>query len=131
MAGSATKVLRDAVFVALDADGTLSAAGIYQGQAPERSSPPYVVIQSTTEVPANHFSKVGRNSIVTIDVWSDKVRAAEAYTLEDLVDAAMDSGTLTVTGYTHIDTSFEDSFDVPDENYTRSVRRYLVMLQEA
>mgnify|MGYP001301197254 CR=1 FL=1 len=100
-----------AIYDVLVADEDLSemVVGVFDGEAPEGTPRPYILIGDAFEVPDNAHGVFGRQTVTTLHVWSDYRGWREATAIVDRVCALLDHQPLTIPGHQHIVTRFEFS----------------------
>lgn len=62
---------------------------VYDGEAAQDATAPYIVLGSNTEVPAHTFGRKGWGDTLTIHVWSSYPGRKEALEVLELIDAAL------------------------------------------
>lgn len=80
---------------------------VYDGDAPEGSPLPYVLVGESIETPDNAHGAFGRQTVTTLHVWSSYHGFAEANAVAYVLQELLDEQPLTVTGARHVSTRFE------------------------
>lgn len=128
----------DTALATLLSDATLTAdgcTGAFHGIAPEGQAFPYLVFQ---EMAAPRAYTMGGRKIVqavyaikAMDQGDDQARAT---TLRDRVDALLTGQSLAVSGWTHMRSEMEETFDLPDrvsgETYQQIGGRFRIWLTQ-
>jgi hypothetical protein len=98
-----------AIYDVLVADEDLSdmVVGVFDGEAPEGTPRPYILIGDALEVPDNAHGVFGRQTVTTLHVWSDYRGWREANRIADAVIGLLDHRPLVVPGWRHVVTRFE------------------------
>lgn len=118
-ARSALADIQRAIYGVLSGDATLGVlvSGVYD-DVPEDAAFPYVVLGESMETPRNSHSSFGRETVVTLHVWSKQAGFTEANAvLEELV-ALLDHQPLSIVNHHHISTRFEYSQTLRDPDPT-------------
>lgn len=76
-------------------------------RVPERQPFPYIRIGSATETPDNAHGQFGRETVQSVDIWSDYRGFAEADLAANRVQALLDHKPLVVPGREHVSTRYE------------------------
>ncbi|MFD9064184.1 DUF3168 domain-containing protein [Kitasatospora purpeofusca] len=100
--------LQAAVHALLTGDAELSGqiTGVHD-YVPEGTAYPYVVIGEAIETPNNRHRGLGRQTVLTLHVWSQYRGYGEALAIGARVMALLDHQPLTITGLTHVSTRYE------------------------
>ncbi len=134
MAGSLLLELQKAVYSKLSGDAALMAkvTGVFDS-VPDSQAFPYITIGEATEVPFSAFSSVGKESTLTLHIWSRYSGFKEALDVLKRVNELLDGATLTITGYALVDMSLEMSETLRDpDGVTRHVAaRFRCLAREA
>ncbi|MFE2017596.1 DUF3168 domain-containing protein [Streptomyces sp. NPDC059499] len=108
-------------------------SGVYD-YLPETTPFPYVVVGEATETPDNAHDRYGRQTTVTLHVWSQYHGYAQAHQIADRVTALLDHQPLTVIGLTHIVTRYEFSQTLTDPETPGNIRhvvlRYRIITEQ-
>ena len=98
-----------AIFAKLTADAMLSTmlVGVFDGDAPEGTAFPYVLIGDAIETPDNAHGAFGRQTVQTLHVWSEYRGFAEASSIAYRLQELLDEQPLDITGHRHVATRFE------------------------
>jgi hypothetical protein len=128
MSGSPAWLLQQAVFTRLNDDATLTStlgAAVYDN-VPDGSPFPYVAIGDITEAPNDTMGTTGRDSTVTIHVWSQAAGFKETKQILDRVDALLDRWAPTLAGWNASDMGqeFIETMRDPDGITRHGVSRY-------
>jgi hypothetical protein len=114
-----------AVYSALTGSGTLVATlggpHVYDGEAPEGSARPYILIGESLETPDNAHGAFGRQTVMTLHVWSDYQGFTEANAIAYQVQELLDEQPLNIVGARHVLTRFEFAQTLTDPD-DRSLR---------
>lgn len=87
--------------------GLLGGPNVYDGTAPESAPRPYVIIGESIETPDNAHGAFGRQTVMTINVWSDYQGFAEANAIVYVLQQLLDEQPLDIAGHRHVATRFE------------------------
>jgi len=100
--------VQGAVYAVLTGDAVLRGmvSGVYD-EVPERAAPPYIRIGEAYEIPDNAHGVLGRQTIVTVHIWSRQRGFSEATAIADRVSAVLDHQPLSVPGRHHVATRYE------------------------
>lgn len=114
---SAVLAVQRAIFGTLTGDPELMArvSGVFD-EVPEDAEFPYVVIGEATSTPRNTLTGHGRETVVTLHVWSRYQGFTEALEIADRITGLLDHQPLEVPGHTHIATRFEFSETLRDSD---------------
>ncbi|WP_238698072.1 DUF3168 domain-containing protein [Streptomyces sp. E5N91] len=124
-----------ALYSALSEDATLTAliTGVYDF-VPEPSPFPYIAIGEATEVPDNAHGRFGRQTVVTLHVWTRARGHTVGLAIGARVTALLDHQPLTVEGQHHVVTRFEFSQTLTDPEPPGDIRhlvlRYRVVTEQ-
>lgn len=107
--------IQDAVYGVLSGDATLGAliSGVFD-EVPEGTPYPYVTLGEALEQPDNAHDRFGRQSVLTLHVWSLHRGFSEANAIASRVVALLDHNPLTVVGRHHVVTRYEFSQSLRD-----------------
>ena len=107
--------------------------GVFDG-VPEPDAYPYVVIGEATEVPDNRHGGFGRQTVVTLHVWSQYEGYSQALRIGARVTALLDHQPLVIEGLDWIATRFEFSQTLTDPeppgNIRHLVLRYRIVTEQ-
>ncbi|MGI5443392.1 DUF3168 domain-containing protein [Streptomyces shenzhenensis] len=135
-APAAMMPVQAAVYGRLTGDGTLMAmlAGGVLDFAPEDTPYAYVVIGEATEVPDNRHGGFGRQTVITLHVWTQAEGHAQGLRIGARVTALLDHQPLTIDGLDHIVTRFEFSQTLTDPEPPGDIRhlvlRYRIVTEQ-
>lgn len=105
------------MYSALSGDGALTTAlggsYIYNRAAPQGQARPYVIFQHTGGGHLNINPSDLQGHLYLVKAVSDEIK--EAGEIDDLVKAVLHKGTLTVSGYTNIDTRREQEVGIVEQ----------------
>ncbi|WP_030744450.1 DUF3168 domain-containing protein [Streptomyces sp. NRRL F-5135] len=124
-----------AVYGKLTGDAPLMAAisGVYD-YTPEDIPYPFVVIGEAIETPDNRHGGFGRQTVITLHVWSRYRGYAQALAIGARITALLDHQPLTIAGQAHIVTRFEFSQTLTDPEPPGDIRhlvlRYRVLTEQ-
>lgn len=124
-----------AVLQRLKTDSALSAliTGVYD-YLPEETPFPYVMVGEATDTADNSHDRFGRQTVVTLHVWSQYRGYAQALRIADRVTALLDHQPLTIVGLAHVVTRFEFSQTLTDPEPPGTIRhvvlRYRVVTEQ-
>ncbi|MGX1512237.1 DUF3168 domain-containing protein [Streptomyces collinus] len=127
--------VQSAVYARLRDDATLAGlvAGVYD-YVPEDVTYPYIVIGEATETPDNRHGGFGRQTVVTLHVWSRYQGYTQALRIGARVTALLDHQPLTLPGLDWIATRFEFSQTLTDPEPPGDIRhlvlRYRVVTEQ-
>ncbi|WP_259471963.1 DUF3168 domain-containing protein [Streptomyces shenzhenensis] len=127
--------VQSAIYARLKGDTALMGmiSGVYD-YVPEDVAYPFVVIGEATEVPDNRHGGFGRETVVTLHVWSRYQGYAQALRIGARVTALLDHQPLTIEGLDHIVTRFEFSQTLTDPEPPGDIRhlvlRYRVVTEQ-
>lgn len=125
--------IKAAIITLLRADGTLAAlvSGVYD-EVPQGTAYPYIAVGSMTEVRFNAFGKAGKDTTVTLHVWSQNAGFKEALAITDRVNVLLDNTALSVSGFNLVLCEHENTNTIIDpDGKTRQVAiGYRVIVQE-
>ncbi|MET9396281.1 DUF3168 domain-containing protein [Kitasatospora sp. NPDC002965] len=97
-----------AVYAALTADEQLLAlaSGVYD-YVPEGTAYPYVVIGEAIETPDNRLGGFGRQTVLTLHIWSQYRGHHQGQAVGARVMAVLDHQPLAIDGLDHVSTHYE------------------------
>ncbi|MFE2106637.1 DUF3168 domain-containing protein [Kitasatospora sp. NPDC059463] len=100
--------LQAAVYTQLTTDAELRAmvTGVYD-YVPEGTAYPYVVIGEAIETPDNRHHGFGRQTVLTLHIWSQYRGYSEALAIGARAMAVLDHQPLTISGLHHVSTRYE------------------------
>lgn len=93
---------------------------------PEEDVYPFVVIGEATETPDNRHGGFGRQTVVTLHVWSQYRGYAQGLAIAAKVTALLDHQPLTIVGLSHIATRFEYSQTLTDPEPPGNIRHVVL-----
>jgi hypothetical protein len=116
-----------AVYGALTADAELKAqvSGVFD-YVPEDQAYPYVVIGESVETPDNRHGAFGRQTVLTLHVWSQYRGYSEALAIGARVMAVLDHQPLTVPGLHHVSTKYEMAMTLTDPEPPGDIRHLVL-----
>ncbi|MFD5724655.1 DUF3168 domain-containing protein [Streptomyces sp. NPDC058368] len=107
--------------------------GLYD-YVPENVAYPFVVTGESIETPDNRLSSYGRQTVVTLHVWSQYRGYAQALRIGARITALLDHQPLTVPGLAHVATRYEFGQTLTDPeppgNIRHLVLRYRVLTEQ-
>lgn len=124
-----------AVLQRLKTDPTLGAlvSGVFD-YLPETTPFPYVMVGEATQIPRNAHDAFGRETVVTLHVWSQHRGYAPALQIADRITTLLDHQPLTVVGLHHVVTRYEFSQTLTDPEPPGTIRhvvlRYRVVTEQ-
>lgn len=102
---------------------------------PETAAYPFIVIGEAIETPDNRHGGFGRQTVVTLHVWTQHRGHSKGLAIAAKVTALLDHQPLTITGLDHIVTRFEFSQTLTDPEPPGDIRhvvlRYRVVTEQA
>lgn len=112
-----------AVYARLTGDATLLAliTGVYDF-VPESVEFDYVVIGEATEIPDNRHGGFGRETTITLHVWSRYRGHSRGQRIAARITALLDHQPLTIDGLHHVSTRFEFSQTLTDPEPPGDIR---------
>jgi hypothetical protein len=102
IADSPAEAIQVAVFARLSADAPLAALGATVVDDTDGATYPYVSIGEGTETADNAHDRFGRDSTITMHVWSSEKGFQQANRITNRIVQLMDHQPLTVEGHTVI-----------------------------
>ncbi|MFD6421707.1 DUF3168 domain-containing protein [Streptomyces sp. NPDC060198] len=127
--------IQRAVYAVLTGDEPLGAliAGVYD-YLPETADYPFVVIGEAIETPDNSHDRYGRQTVITLHVWTQARGHTEGLTVAARVTALLDHRPLVLDGLDHVSTRHEYSQTLTDPeppgNIRHVVLRYRVITEQ-
>ncbi|GHI91274.1 DUF3168 domain-containing protein [Streptomyces olivaceus] len=127
--------VQSAVYARLKADTALMAVirGVYD-YVPEDVAYPFVVIGEALETPDNRHGGFGRQTVITLHVWSRYQGYAQVLRIGARVTALLDHQPLTLPGLDWIATRFEFSQTLTDPEPPGDIRhlvlRYRIVTEQ-
>lgn len=127
--------IQQALYAALTADTMLMSliTGVYD-YVPEDVVFPYVAIGEATEIPDNRHGGFGRQTTVTLHVWTRHRGHSKGLAIGSRVTALLDHQPLAITGAAWVATRFEFSQTLTDPEPPGDVRhlvlRYRVITEQ-
>ncbi|MFJ3705029.1 MULTISPECIES: DUF3168 domain-containing protein [unclassified Streptomyces] len=127
--------IQRAIFAVLTADEVLTdAIAAVHDYLPEQAAYPFVVIGEAIETPDNSHDRYGRQTVVTLHVWTQARGHTEGLTIAKRVTALLDHQPLTIEGLDHVVTRHEFSQTLTDPeppgNIRHVVLRYRVVTEQ-
>ncbi|KIX79116.1 hypothetical protein SF23_02570 [Streptomyces sp. MBRL 10] len=115
--------VQQAVYTRLTGDPALAAliTGVYD-HVPEDVVFDYVTIGEATEIPDNRHGGFGRQTTITLHVWSRYRGHARGLQIAARVTALLDHQPLTIVGLHHVSTRFEFSQTLTDPEPPGDIR---------
>ncbi|MEV4672166.1 DUF3168 domain-containing protein [Actinomadura sp. NPDC049382] len=107
--------IQEAVYDVLTGDATLT--GLIEGvfdEIPEGTPYPYVVIGEALEQPDNSHDRFGRQTVLTLHVWTDYRGFSKATEITSRLVSLLDHQPLTIPGHHHVSTRYEFSQTLRD-----------------
>lgn len=123
IADSPIDEIQTAVYGVLSGDATLGGmvTGVFD-EVPEGTAFPYVTLGEDLEQPANSHDRFGRETVLTLHVWTRSRGSIEAKRIASRVIALLDHQPLTIVGHHHVATRYEFSQTLRDpEPHVRHV----------
>lgn len=119
--------VQSAVYARLKNDATLTSMirGVYDF-VPEDEAYPFVVIGEAIETPDNRHGGFGRETVITLHVWSRYQGYAQALRIGARVTALLDHQPLAIEGSDHIATRFEFSQTLTDPEPPGDIRHLVL-----
>ncbi|MGW2591954.1 DUF3168 domain-containing protein [Streptomyces sp. NPDC001515] len=127
--------LQRAVLDVLRGDSALTAAvsGVYD-YVPEAAAYPFVVVGESLETPGNAHDRYGRETVMTLHVWTQHRGHSQGLTIAARITALLDHQPLTVPGLAHVVTRYEFSQTLTDPEPPGDIRhvvlRYRVVTEQ-
>ena len=127
--------VQGAIITKLRADVPLTVvvASVYD-YLPQNVPYPFVVVGEAVETPDNRHGGFGRQTVVTLHVWSQYRGYAQALGIGARITELLDHQPLTVPGLVHIATRFEFSQTLTDPEPPGDIRhlvlRYRVVTEQ-
>lgn len=135
-APAAMMPVQAAVYGRLTSDSELMAllAGGVLDYVPENTPYAYVVLGEATETPDNRHGGFGRETVITLHVWTQAEGYGQGLRIGGKVTALLDHQPLTIEGLDHIVTRFEFSQTLTDPEPPGDIRhlvlRYRVVTEQ-
>jgi hypothetical protein len=126
--------VQTAIQTRLSGDATLMGLVTRVGDnIPDGQKFPYVVIGEETESADNTHTDKGRDSTLTLHVWSRALGFKEAKTIASRIDDLLDEHALVVTGWrvVRLSLEFTNALRDPDGITRHLVLQYRIETQEA
>ncbi|WP_327376199.1 DUF3168 domain-containing protein [Streptomyces sp. NBC_01216] len=127
--------VQQAVYSTLTGNAPLMAliSGVYD-YVPESADYPFVVIGEAIETPDNAHGRFGRETVITLHVWSQHRGHSQGLSIAAAVTALLDHQPLTITGLDHIVTRYEFSQTLTDPEPPGDIRhvvlRYRIVTEQ-
>jgi hypothetical protein len=124
-----------AVYRALVADEDLMAlvAGVFDG-VPEGTDYDYVDLGEVIDSPRNSHDRHGRESVLTLHIWTRYRGFAAAHRIGARVMAGLDHQPLDIEGLVHVSTRYEQGFTMTDPappgDIRHLVQRYRITTEQ-
>ncbi|MER6603912.1 DUF3168 domain-containing protein [Streptomyces parvus] len=117
------KAIRDVLY----ADSTLTAmvSAVYD-YLPPTATYPYVVLGEAMDTPANAHDRFGRNTVITLHVWSQYRGYAQALDITGRLVELLDHQPLDIVGLDHVVTRYEFSQTLTDPEPPGDIRHAVV-----
>ena len=93
-------------------------SGVYDGQAPQGTSMPYVVVGEATERDASAMAERGFSDTITLHVWSAYPGRKEALEIVGMIDLAL-RDPLSLEGHTEADLRLDFATTLVEEDGVR------------
>lgn len=135
-AETAMMPVQAAVYATLTGDATLMAmlAGGVLDFVPEDTPYAYVVLGEAIETPDNRHGGFGRETVITLHVWTRAEGHGPGLRIAERVTELLDHQPLAITGLSHIVTRFEFSQTLTDPEPPGTIRhvvlRYRVVTEQ-
>lgn len=108
-----------ALYAVLTGDATLASmvTGVFDGEAPEGTACPYIIVGEAIETPDNAHGAFGRQTLQTLHVWSEYAGFAEVNAIVGVITELLDHQPLAIVGARHVSTEFEfaQTLEDPDK----------------
>jgi hypothetical protein len=127
--------VQQAIYTLLTGNAALmdTISGVFD-YPPEDDVYPYVTIGEAIETPDNSHDRFGRETVITLHVWSQYRGFAQALAIGAKITALLDHQPLTITGLDHIVTRHEFSQTLTDPEPPGDIRhvvlRYRVVTEQ-
>lgn len=123
--------IQTAIFNKLKADNTLMSMikGVFD-DVDEDQGFPYVVIGEATENPFNTFGKNGKESTITIHIWSDYKGFKEALDILKQLNSLLDDANFTMSDHNLVLIQYDNAQTIRDEDLRHVPVTYRVIVQE-
>ncbi|MGM1079701.1 DUF3168 domain-containing protein [Streptomyces sp. H28] len=127
--------VQSAVYARLKGDAALMGmiSGVYD-YVPETAAYPFVVIGEALETPDNRHGGFGRQTVITLHVWSRYQGYAQVLRIGARVTELLDHQPLTIPGLSWIATRFEFSQTLTDPEPPGDIRhlvlRYRIVTEQ-
>lgn len=132
------KALLDGIYAKLAANANLTGqvgTRIYVEEAPEVTTYPYITFHLISLIKDKTFAKSGvYRARIQFDIWSKPTNRGytESDTIRGYLDTAIDEVALTITGHTHIGTTFYGGMGPQqEEDVWHQILEYLVWYETA
>lgn len=127
--------VQEAVYAKLTGSASLMGmvSGVFDGRAPEGTAFPYILLGEAIETPDDAHGLFGRQTLVTLHVWSDYPGFAETAAIVGAVQELLDQQILDIAGVRHVSTRFEYAqtlVDPEDPRLRHAVVRFRVTTSE-
>lgn len=127
--------IQRAIYGRLTGDSGLmsTVTGVFD-YVPEADVYPFVVLGEATEIPDNRHGGYGRQTVVTLHVWTKYRGHSKGLAIAARITALLDHQPLTIAGLAHIVTRFEFSQTLTDPEPPGDIRhvvlRYRVVTEQ-
>ena len=125
--------LQTAMYQRMVADDTLMGmvSGVFD-DVPEGQAKPYVVIGEAIETPRNNHGQFGRETVVTLHIWSEHAGFSEALNIQNTTVELFDHQPLSVDGQHVVSVRYEFSQPLrdPDPHIRHGVIRFRVTTEQ-
>jgi hypothetical protein len=127
--------VQQAIYARLTGDEQLTGtvSGVFD-YVPEDDVYPFIVIGESVETPDNRHRGFGRQTVITLHVWTQYRGYSQGLAIAARVTELLDHQPLTLTGLDHIATRFEFSQTLTDPeppgNIRHVVLRYRVVTEQ-
>jgi hypothetical protein len=91
---------------------------------------PYIVIGEATENPFNTFGRNGKESTLTIHIWSEYKGFKESLNILKQMNKVLDDTSLTLSEHNLVLIQYEDAQTIRDEDLRHIPVTYRVIVQE-
>jgi hypothetical protein len=119
--------VQQAVYARLTGDEQLmsTVTGVFD-YVPEDDVYPFIVIGESVETPDNRLRGFGRQTVITLHVWTQYRGYSQGLAIAARVTELLDHQPLTLTGLAHIATRFEFSQTLTDPEPPGNIRHVVV-----
>ncbi|MFE9737341.1 DUF3168 domain-containing protein [Streptomyces sp. NPDC006477] len=119
--------VQQAVYALLSTDTQLRAMtnGVWDN-VPETTRFPYITLGEATEIPSNAHDRFGRDTTITLHVWTQSLGHSQGLEIGARVNFLLDHQPLAITGLAHVATLFEFSQTLTDPEPPGDVRHLVL-----